>query len=104
MERPAGEYPDCLPVRDDCRARLPTVVRPALLLGYWLTNVLGFILLHVGAADIITGEENPYTKRHLAHDLMLSVGYTISSSCWFTSAGSRSPKDSSPEVPCTMDD
>jgi hypothetical protein len=50
---------------------------PALILGYWLTNILGFVLLHIGAEDIVTGEENPYTKRDLAKDLLLSVGYTI---------------------------
>lgn len=50
---------------------------PALILGYWLTNILGFVLLHIGAEEILTGEDTPYTKRDLARDLLLSVGYTL---------------------------
>lgn len=50
---------------------------PALVVGYWLTNIIGFVLLHVGAEDIVTGEEDPYTTRDLTRDLLLSIGYTI---------------------------
>lgn len=49
---------------------------PALVVGYWLTNVLGFVLLHVGGERAISGERRPYDRRALARDLLLSVGYT----------------------------
>lgn len=49
---------------------------PALVVGYWLTNVLGFILLHVGGETVLAGERQPYGRRAAARDLLLSVGYT----------------------------
>lgn len=48
---------------------------PALVVGYWLTNVLGFVLLHVGGETLLTGERRPYDRRAVARDLLLSVGY-----------------------------
>lgn len=50
---------------------------PALVVGYWLTNVLGFVMLHVGAVDALDEDHEPYTRRALATDLLLSIGYTI---------------------------
>lgn len=50
---------------------------PALIVGYWLTNVLGFVLLHVGGVEAVTGERHPYGRRQLARDFLLSVGYTV---------------------------
>ncbi|WP_435348498.1 hypothetical protein [Haloarchaeobius sp. HRN-SO-5] len=50
---------------------------PALVVGYWLTNVLGFVLLHVGGAEVISGERRSYGRRAVARDLLASVGYTL---------------------------
>ena len=53
---------------------------PALVVGYWLTNVLGFVLLHVGGVEVLTGgsdEGTTYGRREVVVDLLLSVGYTI---------------------------
>ncbi|WP_439027601.1 hypothetical protein [Haloarchaeobius sp. DT45] len=50
---------------------------PALVVGYWLTNVVGFVLLHQGAVGVVSGEHEPYTRRRLGRDLLLSVGYTV---------------------------
>jgi hypothetical protein len=49
---------------------------PALVVGYWLTNVVGFVLLHVGGVEVVTGTEHTYGRRRLARDVLLSVGYT----------------------------
>ena len=49
---------------------------PALVVGYWLTNVVGFVLLHVGAVEVVTGEGRPYTRRDFARDLLIGLGYT----------------------------
>ena len=50
---------------------------PAVVLGYWLTNVLGFILLHKGAQfAIASGIPKPYSRRALARDLAISLLYT----------------------------
>ncbi|SDM60957.1 hypothetical protein SAMN04487949_2246 [Halogranum gelatinilyticum] len=50
---------------------------PGVVVGYWLTNVLGFVMLHVGAEGALTGSTPAYTRRRLARDLLLSVGYTL---------------------------
>ncbi len=55
--------------------------RPAfaasLVLGYWLTNVLGFVLLHKGAQQMFSAEEKPYSRRELLKDLLISLLYTL---------------------------
>jgi hypothetical protein len=54
--------------------------RPAfaasLVLGYWLTNVLGFILLHKGAQQILSEKPGHYSWRDLARDVGISLLYT----------------------------
>jgi len=56
----------------------PPAFLPAAVLGYWLTNVLGFILLHKGAQQLLAqAERKPYSKRALIHDLSISLLYTL---------------------------
>ena len=54
--------------------------RPAfavsLIIGYWLTNVLGFVLLHKGARQIFSGQPPPDRRRELWTDVVVSVIYT----------------------------
>ena len=54
--------------------------RPAfevsLIVGYWLTNVLGFVLMHKGARWLRSPEEKAETKRELVKDLWISLAYT----------------------------
>ncbi len=49
----------------------------AAIVGYWLTNVLGFVLMHKGAQKAMTAEEKPYTARRFAMDLVVSLLYTL---------------------------
>ena len=35
----------------------------SLVLGYWLTNVLGFILLHKGAQQVFSNDLKEYSRR-----------------------------------------
>ena len=55
--------------------------RPAftasLILGYWLTNLLGFVLMQKGGAKILHEADPPYSWRYLRRDLAISVLYTI---------------------------
>ncbi len=44
---------------------------PAFALGYWLTNVLGFVLLHKGVAGMVS-ERRPSLKS----DLLIASVYT----------------------------
>lgn len=55
----------------------PQLFVPGVVVGYWLTNVLGFVMLHVGAEGALTGSTPTYTWRRLGRDLLLSVGYTL---------------------------
>jgi len=54
--------------------------RPAfgasLVIGYWLTNILGFILMHKGAQKIVSETPPRYSRRHLLRDLGISLLYT----------------------------
>jgi hypothetical protein len=48
----------------------------SFVLGYWLTNVLGFILLHKGTARMVTGRAETYTRKKFLRDVAVSLGYT----------------------------
>jgi hypothetical protein len=50
---------------------------PAVVLGYWITNVLGFVLMHKGGAKIVTETDAPITRRTLLRDLIISLLYTL---------------------------
>ena len=49
----------------------------ALILGYWLTNVLGFVLLHKGAQQVLAKQDRKYSRRELIKDLAVSLVYTV---------------------------
>jgi hypothetical protein len=48
----------------------------SLIVGYWLTNVLGFILMHKGAQKIVSEKKERYSWRNLARDVGISLLYT----------------------------
>ncbi len=48
----------------------------AFIVGYWLTNVLGFLLMHKGGQKLVTGQSKPYSRRELAIDVLVSLAYT----------------------------
>ncbi len=54
--------------------------RPAfavsLVVGYWLTNVLGFILMHKGAQKLLSEKQGRYSWRDLGRDVGISLLYT----------------------------
>jgi hypothetical protein len=50
---------------------------PSLVVGYWLTNVVGFILLHKGAQQILSKQPKGYSRRDLAKDVAISLVYTV---------------------------
>lgn len=55
--------------------------RPAfaasVVIGYWLTNVLGFVLMQKGAEQILSDKDKPYTRRSLLRDAGISLLYTV---------------------------
>jgi hypothetical protein len=54
--------------------------RPAfevcVIIGYWLSNVLGFVLMHKGAQRMSSKEERKYSRRDLLRDIGTSILYT----------------------------
>ena len=49
----------------------------SLVLAYWLTNVLGFVLMQKGGARIISEADQPYSRKCLWRDLAISLLYTL---------------------------
>jgi hypothetical protein len=55
----------------------PPAFTSSLILAYWLSNVLGFVLMHKGGAKIISEQDLPYTWKILCRDLAISLLYTL---------------------------
>ena len=53
------------------------IFAPAMVLGYWLTNLLGFILLHKGAQHMVSSKPPGYSRRELYRDVGISLLYTL---------------------------
>jgi hypothetical protein len=50
--------------------------KASLIVGYWLTNIIGLILLHKGARQLVGEKEKVYSRRALMQDLGVSLLYT----------------------------
>ncbi len=48
----------------------------SLIIGYWLTNVIGLVLLHKGARQIFSEKPPPDSRRELLMDVIVSLIYT----------------------------
>jgi len=48
----------------------------AVVVGYWLTNVAGLVLLHKGTQKLLRAEDRPYGRRDLLKDVAVSLAYT----------------------------
>ena len=49
----------------------------AWVIGYWLTNVLGFVLMQKGAEAMLRDKAGKYSGRDLLRDVCISLGYTF---------------------------
>jgi hypothetical protein len=47
------------------------------VIGYWLTNVLGFILMHKGAQKMLSDKDKKYSRKDLLRDVGISLLYTL---------------------------
>jgi hypothetical protein len=54
----------------------PAAFEASFILGYWLTNVLGLVLLTRGAKTALNGQASPYSRRELLKDLLVALAYT----------------------------
>jgi len=50
---------------------------PMMIVGYWLTNIVGLILMHKGAKKMIHKENNVYAKKELGKDIAISIVYSL---------------------------
>jgi len=48
----------------------------SLIIGYWLTNVLGFVLMHKGTRQILSEKALPDSRREWLTDVIVSLVYT----------------------------
>jgi hypothetical protein len=53
-----------------------TVFDVALIVGYWLTNLLGFVLLHRGARQMLAQADTSPARSEFKKDLLVSLAYT----------------------------
>ena len=50
----------------------------SVVIGYWLTNVLGFVLMHRGGQKLLSSKETgKYSGRELFTDVVISLLYTL---------------------------
>jgi hypothetical protein len=55
----------------------PPAFDAAAVVGYWLTNVLGFVLMHKGAQQMLSHENARYSRREIIKDVLISLAYTL---------------------------
>jgi hypothetical protein len=51
---------------------------PSFVVGYWLTNIIGLVMMHKGICRMVRQEycEPANRRKRLFHDLIISLGYT----------------------------
>ena len=54
----------------------PSAFLHAAVLGYLLTNVAGFIMMHKGAQQMLSEKNRRYSRRELLRDVGISLLYT----------------------------
>jgi len=55
----------------------PKLFLPSMIIGYWITNVVGLVLIHKGVSDVLLKTGGKYTKKKLLNSLIISTFYTL---------------------------
>lgn len=50
---------------------------PSVVVGYWLTNIAGFVLMQKGGEKIVSKEDKKYSKKDFLRDVGISLAYTL---------------------------
>jgi hypothetical protein len=48
----------------------------SVIIGYWLTNIIGLVLMQKGGEQLLTKASKPYSRRALLRDFGISIAYT----------------------------
>ena len=56
---------------------VPSCFAGSFVVGYWLTNILGLVLMHHGGTTMVHGEPVRFTRRDWVKYLLISIGYTL---------------------------
>jgi hypothetical protein len=48
-----------------------------VIVGYWLTNVLGFVLMRRGRREVLSNKPDAQRRSNLTRDLLVSPTYTL---------------------------
>jgi len=54
----------------------PSVFLASFMLGYWLTNVLGLVLMQTGGQMMVFGRKLHYSRQSLLIAILISLSYT----------------------------
>jgi hypothetical protein len=61
-----------------CNLAVPGVLVPAAIAGYWISNVLGILLMQVGAVKMFQKQPQPVNfRKELVTGLVSSTAYTV---------------------------
>ncbi|MDJ0798973.1 MAG: hypothetical protein QNJ51_19500 [Calothrix sp. MO_167.B12] len=60
-----------------CSWIFPDLFLAGTIVGYWLSNVLGILMMQMGATDIFLGERPKNLKKDMAIGLGSSTAYTL---------------------------
>ena len=50
---------------------------PAMIVGYWLTNIVGLLMMARGTAGVVAGDSQRHSRRQLVLSLLAATGYTL---------------------------
>lgn len=51
---------------------------PAMVAGYWITNILGFVLMHRGIKEVVSKKRDTgYSRGDMIKDISVSLIYTV---------------------------
>ncbi|HOK77044.1 MAG TPA: hypothetical protein PLW35_04900 [Verrucomicrobiota bacterium] len=54
----------------------PKAFTAAFVAGYWITNVVGLILLRRGATELASGSKPTFSRKEIVKDIAVALAYT----------------------------
>lgn len=61
-----------------CSLLSPDLLMPCSIIGYWLSNLVGILMMQVGAVDVLQGQSQEHNlKKELLTGLVTSTLYTL---------------------------